>query len=114
MSFGLFGSSQVSVGLLVFICVFLGLCWSLLGLSWVSLGSLLGLFWVSLRCLLGLSWACLGTFLGLSWVSFESLLSLSWGYFGQGGIIPGNQGTRFPGNPNISQEILIVNPAHLS
>ena len=32
----------------------------------------------------------------------------------QGGIIPGNQGTRFPGNPNVSQEILIVNPAHLS
>ena len=32
----------------------------------------------------------------------------------QGGIIPGNQGTRFPGNPNVSQEILIVNPVHLS
>ena len=32
----------------------------------------------------------------------------------QGGIIPGNQGTRFPGNPNVSQEVLIVNPAHLS
>ena len=34
-------------------------------------------------------------------------------YVKQGGIIPGNQGTRFPGNPNVSQEILIVNPAHL-
>ena len=33
---------------------------------------------------------------------------------GQGGIIPGNQGTKFPGNPNVSQKILIVNPAHLS
>ena len=32
----------------------------------------------------------------------------------QGGRIMGNQGTRFPGNPNVSQEILIVNPAHLS
>ena len=32
----------------------------------------------------------------------------------QGGIIPGNQGTRFPGNPNVSQEIMIINAAHLS
>ena len=32
----------------------------------------------------------------------------------QGGRITGNQGTRFPGNLKVSQEILIVNPTHLS